>query len=65
MKKEHFDVLNCINYNAINNSFAYQIEEREIVNWIYQNYKEMSLMYFHSLNTLRHGLTKFQVHLQC
>ncbi|KPK97166.1 MAG: hypothetical protein AMJ95_10490 [Omnitrophica WOR_2 bacterium SM23_72] len=40
--------------------FAHQPGERRFVNWIKRRYPEFEVVNFHSLNTVRHGLTLLQ-----
>lgn len=40
--------------------FQHQKEEREFVNWILAEYPEYSVLHFHTLRRLRHGLTFLQ-----
>lgn len=42
------------------NEFEHQPGERQFVNWIRAEYPEYSAIHFHSLATLRHGLTILQ-----
>jgi predicted O-methyltransferase YrrM len=40
--------------------YQHQIDEREFVNWIFDQYPEFSQIHFHATATLRHGLTLVQ-----
>jgi predicted O-methyltransferase YrrM len=40
--------------------YQHQIDEREFVNWIFDQHPEFSQMHFHTTATMRHGLTLLQ-----
>ncbi|MDQ6765921.1 MAG: hypothetical protein M3Z22_07475 [Verrucomicrobiota bacterium] len=44
----------------LNDEYQHQRGEREFVNWITREYSDYSQIHFHSLLTLRHGLTILQ-----
>ena len=47
--------------NWINeSSYAHQNEERMFVNWILDTYPSFQAVHFHSMQTLRHGLSILQ-----
>jgi predicted O-methyltransferase YrrM len=57
LKPKHHVVLNYAPHKEIEGSISHQNEEREFSNWVLDNVKGFSALHFHTLNTLRHGLT--------
>lgn len=59
MEERHHQVLSVITHKELNGLISHQIEEREFSNWILNNVEGISVLHYHSLNTLRHGLSVF------
>jgi len=54
---KHRSLLPKIHHKTLPNGIAHQIDERKFVNWITENNPEFSVLHFHTLHAVRHGMT--------